>query len=149
MEKKVRMSEKWQEKLKEFEGLRLVAYRCPGGFATIGYGHLMKPSEKMKITKSEAEALLLEDIAKAEKVVSEFEKEVGTLSAGQWDSLTSFVFNIGGTRFLRSTLANKIRENKNSVDIGRCFDMWCYANNKKLIGLVKRRNEEKKRYYEK
>ncbi len=27
------------DKLKEFEGLRLEAYRCAGGKLTIGYGH--------------------------------------------------------------------------------------------------------------
>ena len=43
----MKISEYAEEVLKEHEGLRLKAYRCPGGVLTIGYGHTknVKPGD--------------------------------------------------------------------------------------------------------
>ena len=53
--------------VKQFEGLRLQAYRCPAGVWTIGYGHTLKAFPGEVITEQQAEALLLEDLEDAEK----------------------------------------------------------------------------------
>lgn len=42
--------------IKQFEGVRLTAYRCPAGVYTIGYGHTRGVKRGMKITEEEASA---------------------------------------------------------------------------------------------
>ena len=53
-------------KLKQHEGLRLQAYRCPAGVLTIGWGHTAGVKEGQTITIEDAEYLLSEDINDAE-----------------------------------------------------------------------------------
>lgn len=149
MGKKVRMSPQWIEKVKGFEGLRLSAYKCPGGYATIGYGRLWHKGMPTTITKSEADAYLLEDLSTAEIATELLEEKAGKFTQGQWDALTDFVYNCGGNALINSTLGRTIIKDKESADVGRCLDMWCHSNGKKLLGLVRRRQAEKARYYEK
>ena len=37
--------------IKQFEGVRLTAYKCPAGVYTIGYGHTRGVKRGMKITE--------------------------------------------------------------------------------------------------
>ena len=48
----MRTSQKGINLIKEFEGCRLKAYKCPAGVWTIGYGHTsnVKPRRSGKIT---------------------------------------------------------------------------------------------------
>ena len=53
--------------IKEFEGCKLTAYKCPAGVWTIGFGHTgsvdgVAVSSGMKITQSKAEVLLLQSL---------------------------------------------------------------------------------------
>ena len=49
--------------IKHFEGLRLLAYKCPAGVLTIGYGHTGKDvQEGMTITEKQAEQYLISDM---------------------------------------------------------------------------------------
>jgi lysozyme len=59
----MKASSKALELIKQFEGLRLKAYLCPGGVWTIGYGHTSGVKSGMVITKAQAEEYLLSDIA--------------------------------------------------------------------------------------
>lgn len=81
------------EKIAEFEGIRLKAYRCPVGVLTIGVGHTGPDvKEGMTITRDQAMDLFAKDIRKFEDYVT----ATGlTLSQNQHDSLTSFAFNCG------------------------------------------------------
>jgi len=60
--------------IKEFEGFSAKAYICPAGKATIGYGHVVLPSEKHlltgSITNEEAERLLKSDLEIAESALN-------------------------------------------------------------------------------
>ena len=38
------------ESIKQFEGCKLTAYKCPAGIWTIGYGHTKNVTSGMKIT---------------------------------------------------------------------------------------------------
>ena len=40
------------EKIKEFEGCSLTAYKCPAGKLTIGYGHTKGVKNGQKITQA-------------------------------------------------------------------------------------------------
>lgn len=89
--------------IREYEGLRLVAYVCPAGVLTIGYGHTgsdVKPGQR--ITEAQAEALLLRDARAAQLVVRKYVRV--KLAPWQEAALISFVFNLGMARFSGSTL---------------------------------------------
>lgn len=88
--------------------------------------------------------MLKKDIEKVEKVV----ERLGTLTQGQFDALTSFIFNVGEGNFSSSTLKKKVIANRWDKSIGAEFKRWVYSNGKILNGLVKRREWEAKRYYE-
>jgi lysozyme len=127
--------------IKKHEGLRLSVYLCPGGFWTIGYGHKMQNNIITKITESDAEVFLINDLRLAEKVIHQGIKQ--RLYWHQFDALASFIYNIGGNAFLRSTLRHKINYNQ-PFDVEYEFLRWSYCRGKKLLGLTARRRDEGK-----
>ena len=73
------------EKLKEFEGLRTMAYRDAAGVLTIGYGHTGKDvREGDRITPYWAEQLLLLDLKESEMAVRRLKV---ARTQGQFDAL--------------------------------------------------------------
>lgn len=99
-------------KLKEFEGLRLVAYRDTYGMA-IGYGHQIKSYEKIPtvITEEFAEAMLRIDF---EYAISVVEKQTGFDRYEEPNkvlALANFVFNLGSGNFQNSTMLKNIKHN--------------------------------------
>ncbi|WP_144756094.1 lysozyme, partial [Bartonella saheliensis] len=71
-----KISREGLELLKQWEGLRLEAYRDAGCIWTIGYGHTSyagKPlvHKGMRITKEQAEEILCEDLKQFEKAVEQ------------------------------------------------------------------------------
>ena len=92
--------------IKEFEGLRLQAYKCPAGVWTIGYGHTDGVTDGMEITERQATALLKADLIPVEKAVN----ELGVCKTqGQFDALVDFAFNLGIEALKGSTLLKCIR----------------------------------------
>lgn len=127
--------------IKEFEGLRLEAYRCPANIPTIGYGHTAGVNMGDTITLDDAEALLSDDIIDSERAVNAYVK-VG-ITQSQFDALVSFTYNVGGGNFKRSTLLSKL----NSGDIQGAADeflRWNKSGGRTLAGLVRRREAERK-----
>lgn len=126
--------------IKEFEGLRLTAYRCAADVWTIGYGHTAGVKNGDTITAGEAEALLINDIASSEQAVSQ--AVTAPLNQSRFDALVSLVFNIGQGNFRRSTLLKKL----NNLDYTGASDeflRWTHAGGKVVPGLVRRREAEK------
>ena len=132
------------ELIKSFEQLRLNSYRCPAGVWTIGYGHTDGVNQGMLITEKTADAFLRQDIRNAEHCVNQMGVD---LTQGQFDALVSFVFNIGVQAFRISTLRRLIMSNPDDLKIADEFRRWVYAGNKKLPGLIKRREKEIELYY--
>jgi len=129
------------ELIKMFEGLRLQAYMpTPIDVPTIGYGHTKTAKMGMKITEAGAEALLKQDLAWVESVVN---KNVTVpLTQPQYDALCSFVYNLGGTNFKRSTLLKKLN-NKAYSEAADELLRWDKQGSKVLSGLTRRREAEK------
>lgn len=104
------------DKLKEFEGLQLIAYTDSHGMS-IGYGHFIERGEKMKseITKEYAEELLRTDFEEAIQTVEQ------NTNLNRFDNpekvlaLAHFVFNLGGPRFKSSTLLKNLNSGQ-SID---------------------------------
>ena len=129
--------------IKRHEALRLHAYKDAVGVWTIGYGHTLTAKEGMVITEAEAERLLKHDLRVAE---NEINRHLLPLKQHQFDSLTSFVFNIGIGAFRKSTLLKRLKVDVNHPDIAKQFNRWIYGGGKILKGLVKRRKEEANLY---
>jgi lysozyme len=131
---------------KEFEGLRLKAYKCPASVWTIGFGHTSKAgapivTPDLVITKAEAEEILKRDLVQYEEGVSSRVKV--TLTQGQFDALVSFVYNVGETQFSRSTLLKRVNAGRfDEVPVE--FMKWTRGGGKELPGLIRRRRAEVK-----
>lgn len=128
-----------------FEGCKLKAYKDAGGVWTIGYGHTDNVRPNDKISTKQASDLLQDDL----KPIYNYLKKYNNLTQGNFDALTSFIFNIGITRFESSTLKKKIVANRTDPTIFNEFKKWIKCNGVVLNGLVKRRDWEAQRYYEK
>lgn len=123
--------------IKQFEGCRLAAYRCPAGVWTIGYGHTAGVKEGQKITQAQADAFLREDLTKFEKHVDAYNEYKWTQN--EFDALVSFAYNIGnidqltakGTR-TREAIANAILLYNKDKTSGKVLD-----------GLARRRQAER------
>ena len=134
------------EKLKEFEGLRLDAYKDAAGVMTIGYGHTGKDVRRGDhITANYASELLKDDLGACEAAVRRLRV---AKTQGQFDALVSLAFNIGAVRLQGSTLLKVIREGGSKRQITREFKRWVYADGQRLSGLVRRREWEAKRFFE-
>jgi len=99
--------------VKKFEGLHKVteegdvrAYRCPAGRWTIGYGHTKGVKSGMRESVAQCERILADDLNEAGSIIKRYVNV--PLSQQQFDSLSSFVFNLGGGNFQSSTLLTKL-----------------------------------------
>lgn len=140
--------------VKDFEGLRLHAYKCSAGVPTIGYGSTFYPDKSnVKIgdvlrDKEEAEVLLINTLVDFDIYVSKYTKSV-TLTQYQFDALVSFAFNCGLGNLSKSTLLKKVLSNPNDTNIALEFAKWNRGGGKVLQGLVKRRQKEAELYFKK
>ena len=141
----MKASERAYALIRKFEGLRLTAYRCPVGVWTIGYGHTSGVVPGMSVTASRAEELLVQDVAVAEGIVNA--ERISGLRQCQFDALVSFVFNVGGANFRKSTLLARIKVNADDNGIMDEFLRWVYGGGVVLPGLQKRRLEEMRLYF--
>ena len=125
--------------IKQWEGLRLEAYRCDADVLTIGYGHTTNVTEGMKITEEEAEQLLIRDL-------SVFEAEVSRtvtvkLFDNQYAAIVSWAYNVGASAMRKSTLIKKLNAGDYSAVPGE-LARWNKVKGKVVAGLSNRRAAE-------
>lgn len=131
--------------IKSFKGLSLVAYRCPAGVWTIGYGHTGPDvMSAQHITADRAEELLRGDLDRFEAGV-ERALEGAATTDNQFAAMVSLAFNIGLgdvkrgiSGFLLSTVLRQHRAG-NPLRAGAAFLMWVKGGGRTLPGLVRRR----------
>ena len=137
--KKMTTSKLGLQLIKDFEGLRLKAYRCPSGVATIGWGHTKGVKMGQTITEAQACDYLVEDVGPIERLLNivgvNFRQE-------QFDALVSWIFNLGAGNFQHSTLLKKITADASDQEVAAEIVKWIYADNKPLVGLKRRRVSE-------
>lgn len=126
--------------IKEYEGCRLQAYKCPAGVWTIGYGTTYYPEkgpvkEGDIITKEYADVLLTDYLIK--NIYPTLAKIPYQLTNGQRDALASLIYNIGTPAFLKSKCYKAICEK----DFAGIFENWDWGH-KQFKGLAKRRAHE-------
>ena len=127
------------ELIREYEGLRLKAYRCPGQIWTIGYGHTRTVTSNMIITEDEAEGLLKDDVYDAQRAVSRLIQV--PLSDNQFSALVSFTFNVGITNLKKSTLL-KLLNRGWYEQVPAQLMRWTKSRGESLGGLSRRRAAE-------
>ena len=145
-------SQKCIDLIKKFEGFKSKSYLCPAGVPTIGFGSTMWADGSrvrlgQTITMENAEKLLAIYLAN-------FLEHIPTnVNQNQFDSLCSFLYNVGVGNFRKSTLLKKVKDNPDRLDIRDEFMKWTMARKNgqlvQLPGLVKRRKAEADLYYEK
>jgi lysozyme len=134
------------------EGEVLTAYPDAGGKWTIGVGHLILATDRIRgeklhpfgpitrISKEESRELLSKDISIATHAVDD--NAAVLLTTNQRTALISLVFNIGATAFRNSTLLRKL----NARDYAGAADeflKWVLVAGSRNPGLVARRERER------
>ena len=152
--KKMNVSQRGIDLIKRFEGVILHSYLCPKGVLTVGVGHTGPDVTKdMVITEKEAENLLKKDLRKFEgKLNFSLEHDNVNLNQNQFDACISFIFNLGFSAFIFSTLYKKLKQGDYS-GAGEEFLKWVYITKTdpktgervkiRLKGLETRRNAER------
>ena len=131
--------------IKKYEGFRPVAYKCPAGQWTIGFGSTrykdgtpVQPGDTISLTDAEDR---VDYYCKTNIIYPK-----GDFSSVQKDALCSLIYNIGQGNFDRSTL-KKCIEKQDWENARKEWMRWTRANGKVLAGLVKRREEECKLFF--
>ena len=129
----------------ESEGLSLVAYLCPAGVWTIGWGETdgVRPGDTC--TKEDADRWLLEDLQERVRAVRDLCKV--DPSPNELGAMVSLAYNIGINGFAQSTVlrAHNARDRQAA---SRAFGLWNMARDPKtgvltdLPGLTARRARE-------
>lgn len=133
----MKISQKGIDLIKQFEGCRLTAYRCPAGVWTIGYGHTGDVKQGQTITSDYAETLLRSDLIKFELKVGKYDPQYGW-NQNEFDALVSFAYNIGNIDQLTD------RGNRSREVIAEKILQYNKAGGRVLNGLKRRREAERK-----
>lgn len=130
--------------IKQFEGLRLVAYKDPVGLWTIGWGHRCLAFQA-PITLNGAEDLLDQDMQLAYNQLIQKSPSLLKESWGRQAALTDFVFNLGVERYQSSKL-HKFVDSKDWQEAAQQLELWDHGHvHDKVVvlpGLLARRKAE-------
>ncbi len=131
--------------IRNFEGFSPTAYLDTGGVWTIAFGTIKYPNgvavkKGDHCTVGQAEVWLHNDCAWVDACLDKNVKV--NLNQNQFDALASFVYNVGETAFVKSTMLALINSNKLD-EAAQQFDRWVIDNGKRIQGLVNRRVKEK------
>lgn len=124
--------------IKQLEGFSSTAYWDVDGYS-IGYGHHGARAGQT-VTRDQAEQLLAADLAVFEQAVNQANP---SLSQNQFDAAVSLCYNIGTTRFRKSTVAALIAADPSPrPELEQQWKQWRLAGGQVSQALVSRRNKE-------
>ena len=134
----MKTSSKGVSLIKQFEGCRLKAYKCPAGVWTIGYGHTAGVKAGDIITQETAESYLRNDLVTYEKYVMNYDG-IYHFNQNQFDALVSFTYNCGAGNLKNLTQGGK----RTIAQISDKLLLYNKAGGVTLLGLQRRRAAEK------
>ena len=141
-----KLSQAGLDLIKGFEGYhralpdgRCIAYRCPAGVWTLGWGATEGIKPGMIWTRAQAEAGLRRELATFEAGVLKLVSV--DLNQNEFDALVSFAYNCGLGALGKSTLLRKLNKN-DRAGAAACFRQWTRGGGRVLPGLVRRRDRE-------
>lgn len=123
----------------EQEGFEAMAYKCPAGVWTIGFGHTGNVREGEVITRSEAYELLDNDLMRTQEELASLVHV--PVTANQYIALMSFVYNFGITKCRTYTLFKKINAG-DAKGIRQWWPKYCNPGSRFEKGLKARRLRE-------
>lgn len=147
----MKTSQKGIDLIKRHEGLITHAYLCPAGKLTIGWGHIKDVKKGDVVTEAEAEQLLKQDLKLFEgKLNYSISHDHVVLNQNQFDACISFIFNLGFSAFIFSTLYKKLKAGDYTGAADE-FPRWVYITKTvdgekvkiRLKGLETRRKAER------
>lgn len=139
--------------IRRFEGFKGVAYLCPAGVPTIGWGTTEGVTHddvrnKRTVTRDQADQLLMRHLVQYEAAV---QRALGDCNQYEFDAAVSLAYNIGTAGFATSTVVKAHRRGDKQAAC-RAFGLWNKAtvNGKKQVlpGLTARRAAEAALYAE-
>lgn len=134
----MKTSKKGIDLIKQFEGCRLKAYKPVAAekYYTIGWGHYGPDVDaNMTITQKQADDMLVEDLKKYEKYVSNTSL---ILNQNQFDALVSFTYNCGAGNL------SILVKNRTLPQIADAMLLYNKGADKKILaGLERRRKLER------
>lgn len=128
--------------IKEFEGCRLKAYRCPAGVWTIGFGWTpgVKPGDVW--TQEHANEMLVTGVKPYAAAVA---KACPHTTQNEFDAMTSLCYNIGPGNFAKSSVV-RLHNAGDRHGAANAFLKWNRGGGKILAGLDRRRKAERALY---
>jgi len=127
----------------QFESCKLVAYLDSKGVPTIAWGHTAGVKLGDTCTQAQADAWLMQDIQWAAGIVNRV--VTITLTQGEFDALTDFVFNDGSGNFESSTLLRDLNAG-NILAAAAQFPLWDHSAGQVVAGLLRRRLAEEQEF---
>lgn len=127
--------------IEDFEGRRLVAYRCSAGVWTIGVGHTEGVKEGDTCTDGQADEWLIADIRKVAEDLSRYINH--SVTRGQYIALVSLGFNLGAYGVITGCPKLMYKLNVGDIEGAAAEFLDCdRAGGKKIPGLTRRRQAE-------
>lgn len=143
------ITEDFMQKVADFEGFSSIPYICPAGKYTVGFGHTKGVTSTTRVNVEVASELLYSDLKFFHVQLRSLFELFDSFDNDFQRALVDFCFNIGFTRFCRSSIALLLASFSLSSDIRPLYGNVCdilakyiYSNKKVLRGLVKRRQWE-------
>lgn len=133
--------------IRECEGFEARPYRCPAGIPTIGYGSTRYADGRAvtlgdpPITRAQADEIMRATLTEYEAAVRRL--VTVALTQGQFDALVDFAYNAGAKSLQTSTLRRLLNAGDVAGAAGQ-FGRWVNGGGKRLPGLVKRRELERR-----
>jgi lysozyme len=127
------------------EGCRRTPYKCPAGLDTDGIGNTHGDIGEAK-TDEQIAIDWTRNIMDAQRCLMSA-TDITTMTQGQIDAFTSFIFNTGCTKFkansngTSTTIYSLIKAGQYTKACHQ-LNRWVFGGGKKLPGLVIRRSEE-------
>lgn len=134
--------------VQEYEGCRLVAYRCPAGVPTIGWGATTIGGQAVKdgqrITQAQADEQLSRDLERFHAALVNAIPAMAGWPANRQAALVSWCFNVGVGAMQDSTLRRRILAGENpELVVVEELPKWNKGDGGKILaGLVRRREAE-------
>jgi GH24 family phage-related lysozyme (muramidase) len=133
--------------IKAWEGCHLIAYTCPAGVWTIGWGNTQingRPVQQGdRISQSTADSMLRDTVERLATQLHTLIPATKNYGGNQQAALISWAYNVGMGAVTDSTLRKRLNAGESAtVVIPQELPKWDKANGKPLLGLTRRRAAE-------
>ena len=130
-----------EERIMEHEGFIPKIYKDTRGLATIGYGHLVKPTdifeEGKEYPEEELYELFLKDLQEAKEGANTLVGHIKDLHPNAWECVVEMIYQLGTTGVMRFTKMLLALEEKNYFEAHvQMLDSRWYKQTPKRCGKL-------------